>query len=601
MRNGRADKNKQTKGENTILEEMNGEYKIYVHINKVNGKIYIGQTKQTLEQRSSNGKAYKYCRHFWNAIQKYGWENFEHIVLIENLSLEMANIIEEYLIKKYDSTNRKIGYNLWFGGNNREVNEETRRIQREKKIGYNPWKIWDEETIESIKRKNSIAKMGEKNPMYGKQLSDKAKRLRKERRLHVLQYDLDGKFVKEWNSLEDASVEYDIAKANISKSCNEPTSICRGFLWRYKQGDVIPENIKSYKEMILELDNIRSAQFKPVYQYDLNGYYITSYEDFHEAEEVTGIKSYGINICCRGDLISYMGYRWSFEKHDKIQSVEELYNYDDKYKPIIQYDKNMIFIKIWKSISDASRELDINKHSIIKCCKGKQKTSGGYIFRYLNECDSVSKVVNKKNIIGKQVFQYNKNIELVGTYNTAQEASEINNLDASAISKCCRGELISCGGFFWSYIKDENKIKSDISRVRTYKKVYQYDKENNYIREFESSEIAENETGIKKINIQRCCQGRNITAGGYKWSYIKEEKLNQIIKSNIIEYTSWSSWKNKKVYQLDKDENIIQLFDSIAIAEQMTGTDHSSISKCCNGKMKSAGGFLWRYESDCKN
>ena len=69
-----------------------------------------------------------------------------------------------------------------------------------------------------------------------------------------------------------------------------------------------------------------------------------------------------------------MGYRWSFEKHDKIQSVEELYNYDDKCKPIIQYDKNMIFIKTWKSISEASRELDINKHSIIQCLKGKQKT-----------------------------------------------------------------------------------------------------------------------------------------------------------------------------------------------------------------------------------
>ena len=100
---------------------MNGEYKIYVHINKVNRKIYIGQTKQTLEQRSSNGNAYKNCRHFWNAIQKYGWENFEHIVLIENLSLEMANIIEEELIKKYNTTNHNNGYNMKSGGLNHIV------------------------------------------------------------------------------------------------------------------------------------------------------------------------------------------------------------------------------------------------------------------------------------------------------------------------------------------------------------------------------------------------------------------------------------------------------------------------------------------------
>ena len=71
---------------------MHGEYKVYVHVNKINGKIYIGQTKQTLEQRYKNG--YEHCRHFWNAIQKYGWDNFEHIILVDNLSLDMANILE---------------------------------------------------------------------------------------------------------------------------------------------------------------------------------------------------------------------------------------------------------------------------------------------------------------------------------------------------------------------------------------------------------------------------------------------------------------------------------------------------------------------------
>ena len=233
--------------------------------------------------------------------------------------------------------------------------------------------------------------------------------------------------------------------------------------------------------------------------------------------------------------------------------------------------------------------------------KRKKKTSGGYIFKYLNDCDSVSKVVNRKNTIGKQVYQYNKNAELVDIYNTVQDAAEKNNLDGSAISKCCRGELISCGGFFWSYINDENKIKSDINRVRIYKKVYQYDKDNNYIREFENSDIAEKETGISKNSIQRVCQGKYVTAGGYKWSYIKEEKLNQILKDNVKGYNSWSSWKNKKVYQLDKNENIIRLFDSIASAEKETGINHSSISNRCKGKMKSAGGFLWKYETDCEN
>ena len=43
---------------------------------------------------------------FNNAINKYGWNNFKHVVLIDGLSLEMANIVEEELIKKYSSNIR---------------------------------------------------------------------------------------------------------------------------------------------------------------------------------------------------------------------------------------------------------------------------------------------------------------------------------------------------------------------------------------------------------------------------------------------------------------------------------------------------------------
>lgn len=92
-----------------MFEECKGKYKVYVHVNKINGKIYIGQTCNSLSIRAGrkSGIGYKHSTHFYNAIQKYGWENFEHIILIDSLSLEMANIIEEELIKKYNSMDRK--------------------------------------------------------------------------------------------------------------------------------------------------------------------------------------------------------------------------------------------------------------------------------------------------------------------------------------------------------------------------------------------------------------------------------------------------------------------------------------------------------------
>lgn len=49
---------------------------IYLHRNKSNGKVYIGQTIQSIENRWKNGNGYKPCTYFYKAIQKYGWENF---------------------------------------------------------------------------------------------------------------------------------------------------------------------------------------------------------------------------------------------------------------------------------------------------------------------------------------------------------------------------------------------------------------------------------------------------------------------------------------------------------------------------------------------
>ena len=55
------------------------------------------------------------------------------------------------------------------------------------------------------------------------------------------------------------------------------------------------------------------------------------------------------------------------------------------YKKVVQYDKENNFIKEWKSIILASKELKIDNSLITKCCKGKRRTAGGYIWRYANE------------------------------------------------------------------------------------------------------------------------------------------------------------------------------------------------------------------------
>ncbi len=66
-------------------------YIVYQHKNKINGKIYIGITMQEPEKRwGSNGCNYKSSPHFYAAIKKYGWDNFEHNILFTNLTKKQA-------------------------------------------------------------------------------------------------------------------------------------------------------------------------------------------------------------------------------------------------------------------------------------------------------------------------------------------------------------------------------------------------------------------------------------------------------------------------------------------------------------------------------
>lgn len=113
------------------------DYKIYAHINKINRKKYIGQTKQSLKKRwGAKGQRYK-GQAFYNAIQKYGWDNFEHILILDNLTQEQTNHYEQIFIKKYQTTNKNFGYNVTEGGNSNTLNDEQKELRRE--LNYQMW------------------------------------------------------------------------------------------------------------------------------------------------------------------------------------------------------------------------------------------------------------------------------------------------------------------------------------------------------------------------------------------------------------------------------------------------------------------------------
>lgn len=143
---------------------MKPNYSIYVHINNQNGKKYIGQTKQKVEKRWNNGKGYKTSSKFYNAINKYGWDNFQHLIIADHLTNDQANCLEKQLINKYNLTDDHYGYNITNGGKNYCHSEETKR-----KIGLaNSIALKGKSHSEEQNHKMSVLYTGEGNPFYGK-------------------------------------------------------------------------------------------------------------------------------------------------------------------------------------------------------------------------------------------------------------------------------------------------------------------------------------------------------------------------------------------------------------------------------------------------
>ena len=115
-----------------------GNWTVYKHTNKINGKSYIGITSRKPEDRwGTNGYKYQSQKSkylcFSKAIQKYGWDNFTHEILFTGLTKEDACKKEKELISFYNSK-APFGYNLTDGGEGTsgyEVSEEFKQRRSE--------------------------------------------------------------------------------------------------------------------------------------------------------------------------------------------------------------------------------------------------------------------------------------------------------------------------------------------------------------------------------------------------------------------------------------------------------------------------------------
>lgn len=134
----------------------------------------------------------------------------------------------------------------------------------------------------------------------------------------------------------------------------------------------------------------------------------------------------------------------------EYNSKEEGFNMDagGGFKKLVyQYNLDGKLINTFNELQDAANAVNADKKSISAACLGKIKTCKSYYWSY--DLLEEYKPVADKRI--KKVQQYDSNSNLMNTFSSIAEASNITGINKSCIAKCCRKVRKSAGGFFWKF------------------------------------------------------------------------------------------------------------------------------------------------------
>lgn len=219
-------------------------YSVYKHTTP-SGKTYIGITsKASPEDRWHKGRGYRRNGHFWNAINKYGWENIKHEIVATGLTKAEASEAEKFYIALYESHDPRHGYNLTFGGETGIVHTyESRKKLSESKKGqhYNIGIPFTEERKRHLSENHADVR-GEKNPAWGRKWTPEELAIRQAHRTYargsehpsarpILQLDMEGNLVKRWGSIAEAAEHY--TRTSIKDCLRGKYKQHKGYQWRY--------------------------------------------------------------------------------------------------------------------------------------------------------------------------------------------------------------------------------------------------------------------------------------------------------------------------------------------------------------------------------
>ena len=310
---------------------------IYKATNLVNGKVYIGQTTRTLEQRrKEHEKSTKTQYLFQRALKKYGKESFFWEVIDTANDYDELNIKEMNWISHFQSYKTN-GYNMTLGGDGvvtfrlilmfdkKDILIGQYRMSELVNMGFDASRVYRVCKSEALSTRGMQFLYADEYPTFEKQNRELAKRRKrlndwkKNREREVSQYTMDGALIRRYPSVIKAGSDNDVSRKAVLDCIRGNQSNLQGSIFLYSDSIKSPEELKS--EIVRRNKMKRKIRRAGIYQFDKQGHYLNHFSSIKETSTETTIPAKSIQKSCSKEYLSTNGYVFLYK--DDYSSIYE--------------------------------------------------------------------------------------------------------------------------------------------------------------------------------------------------------------------------------------------------------------------------------------
>ncbi len=432
----------------------------------------------------------------------------------------------------------------------------------------------------------------------------------------VLQFSVEGRFIKEYPSIKEAAraVNSSIPLIVHTIRGDKGQRTSRGFQWFYKSDP-------RFKDGIKPVPPVKTPTVE-VLQFSLQGKFLRSFKTIKEACAATKISYGAIAGNIKGLTPHTGGYQFRTRTDPAFASgIRDIPPVPPKPPggaggvKVVRFDLQGRFVAEYPSISHAAAAVETSSPAhISKCLKGKGKTAGGSQWRrrddprFKNGITGIGPVsasaVRSKRGPREEILRFDANGTLLHRYPDRRAAARAAGRSTTSINGAVNGKIKLCAGHQWRSSLDP-RFKEGIENIppihtprKRSRPVVKFNREGEKIAEYESFKAACRAEGLSRWTLLQYLKGRVPMTSEFYWEY-KVNHPKQWGPPWLIPPPPPPPHPGVlEILQFDLKGRFLKSYASLSDAARATGASVAGIAGCARKRYHASSGYLWRYRHD---